>query len=340
MDWTDPPGGKPWGLFGLAGASVLLNLVLMFRGAPAPEPVVLDDVCPDWAAAQAPIEQAEDIELASADATAEPVEAPVLAPIRPEGLDVVRATVKNSLAYTFSKALPDDRDDVVNAIATRLFVWDLDMRRDLQAGDEVALAYTWEDDLATIEVARYESRKLNKTLTAYHFQATGDAHASWWDIDGNEVGRRFKSPPIQQYEQVVALLGDGRGHKGMDFKGEVGTPVMAVEDATVVRTNWNGRFNGNCVELKYKDGTLARYLHLDSIDVKAGQRVAAGTTIGALGNTGRSFAPHLHYELEKGGRTLDPLDEHPTWTRTLPAEDMSRFQALVADRNSWLDADA
>ena len=59
--------------------------------------------------------------------------------------------------------------------------------------------------------------------------------------------------------------------------------------------------------MKFSDGTLAKYLHLEKASVKEGQTVKVGDTVGYVGNTGRSTAPHLHYQLNKGSRVLDPV---------------------------------
>jgi murein DD-endopeptidase len=113
----------------------------------------------------------------------------------------------------------------------------------------------------------------------------------------------------------------------MDFKVPVGTEVVSPRAGTVVRTNWNFTYNGNAVEVRFNDGTLARFLHLSDTRVQPGQTLAAGAVVGLSGNTGRSTAPHLHYELEKGGKTLDPAHYHGTRRRALTASDKARFDA-------------
>ena len=64
--------------------------------------------------------------------------------------------------------------------------------------------------------------KLNRELEAYRFQASGDTYPSYWDAQGSEIPIRLKDAPIEDYEQITALVGDGRGHNGMDFKGPKG----------------------------------------------------------------------------------------------------------------------
>ncbi len=254
------------------------------------------------------------------------VEAPP--PAEPVGDDLhrVRATVEHSLARTFQNAVPEHAD-VLSAVYARLFVWDLDLRKDLQRGDEIAVVYRWDGQLADIPVAAYRSGKLGRELRAYQFTASGDAHPSWWDADGVEVPHRLVDGPLRgNYEQITSLLKDRPTHKGMDFKVPVGTEVVSPRAGTVVRTDWNWRYNGNCVEVRYTDGTLARFLHLSDTRVAPGQRLAAGDVVGLSGNTGRSTAPHLHYELERDGRVVDPVRYHGTVRRKLPDADRAAFE--------------
>jgi murein DD-endopeptidase MepM/ murein hydrolase activator NlpD len=121
----------------------------------------------------------------------------------------------------------------------------------------------------------------------------------------------------------------------MDFKTPVGTAVRSPKAGTVTRTNWNVGANGDCVELRYADGVLAKFLHLQSVGVRVGQRVAAGAIIATSGNTGRSTAPHLHYQLDRGERAIDPVDYHGTTRRKLPAESQPALDGVVASVRPW-----
>lgn len=326
----DPPDGRPWALLVLCGGSLVLNVALATRlwmVSPA------DPVQVAVAAEPVAVEAVADAgEVAVAEVA---TEAPV-APTDPS-LIRVRAPINGNLALTFQGAAPE-HGDVLSAVYARLFVWDLDLRKDLQRGDEIAVAYSWDGELAHIPVAAYRSGKLGKELRAYEFQATGDTYPSWWDAEGREVPHRLIEDPLSgNYEQVTSLLKDRPTHKGMDFKVDVGTPVATPKAATVVRTDWNWKYNGNCVEARFDDGTLARFLHLSETKVEAGQRLAAGTVVGLTGNTGRSTAPHLHYELEKNGAVVDPVKYHGTVRRTLGAADLTAFQEVRAQLDRELD---
>jgi len=328
MRLIDPPDGRPWALLVLCGGSLLLNVVLassLWMAEPMTGEVQSVADVAEAAEAVAP-EVAVVAEAVPPDAKAELLDTPPT--VQPDdGLIRVHAPVTHSLARTFQNTA-GEHADVVSAVYARLFVWDLDLRRDLQRGDEVAVAYEWDGELAHIPVASYRSNKLGKTLRAYRFTATGDTYASWWNEDGVEAARRLKVSPLRDYEQVTSLLKDRPTHKGMDFKVPVGIEVLSPKSGTVVRTDWNWTYNGNCAEVRYDDGTLARFLHLSETTTKAGQRLAAGGVVGLSGNTGRSTAPHLHYELEKAGKVVDPVKYHGIEQRKLSASDMQAFEPI------------
>lgn len=343
MNQYDPPGGLPWGLFALTGGSLLLNALFITNWALSPS---VPDVAPVQVAQVEEVQQvapAEVVEQGNEVAVVEPAAAEVVeeppvrdAPAPYPGVKQVALTVHHSLARTFQDGVPAE-GDILAARVARLFAWDLDLRRDLRAGDRIEVAWTGDGEETTIEAARYVSQK-NGTFEAFRFKRPGDEHASWWTSDGTEVARRLEDSPIDDYVQITSLLKDRPDHKGMDFKTDVGTPVVAPKAGKVTRVNWNTRYNGGCVEVQLSDGTLARYLHLSEASVKPGQRVAANQAVGLAGNSGRSTAPHLHYELEKNGRIVDPVDYHGVSRRTLDASAPGFQEAVARLRASFREA--
>jgi murein DD-endopeptidase MepM/ murein hydrolase activator NlpD len=248
----------------------------------------------------------------------------------------VDAPVKHSLARTFQKAVPA-RGDALAAVYSRMFMWDLNLRRDVQQGDRVLAVFTGDSaEEPDVPVAWYESQKLGLTLKSYRFQAPGDEWPSYWDAEGQEVAHRLVGGPLESYEQVTSLLKDRPRHQGMDFTAPTGTPLVSPKAGTVTRVNWNTAANGMCVEVRYPDGTLAKFLHLDEVKVRANQHVTARQLLATTGNTGRSTAPHLHYQLGRGSKTIDPVDYHGTIRRQLPASAMSAFQAAVREYDALL----
>lgn len=96
-------------------------------------------------------------------------------------------------------------------------------------------------------------------------------------------------------------------HYGVDIAAAKGTKIGAFASGTVVDTG-RGTVYGNFVRLDHGDGFLSFYGHMDSISVKKGQRVELGQQVGLVGSTGKSTGPHLHFELRKNGKIIDPND--------------------------------
>lgn len=94
-------------------------------------------------------------------------------------------------------------------------------------------------------------------------------------------------------------------HEGLDFVAEVGSPIVTTAAGTVIRSAWDGAY-GNVIEVSHIEGFTTRYAHLSKRVVEEGQKVQRGETIGLLGNTGRSTGPHLHYEVLRNDRVLNP----------------------------------
>ena len=96
-------------------------------------------------------------------------------------------------------------------------------------------------------------------------------------------------------------------HKGVDFSAPQGTAVFATGDGVVKSIKRSHRGYGNTIEVDHGYGYTTFYAHLKSFRVKKGQKVKRGEVIGAVGNTGKSTAPHLHYEVRKNGHTVNPI---------------------------------
>ncbi|TFL17418.1 M23 family metallopeptidase [Jannaschia formosa] len=98
----------------------------------------------------------------------------------------------------------------------------------------------------------------------------------------------------------------GRMHSGLDFAGGRGSDIEATAAGTVVHAGWQSGY-GKLVKIQHPMGFETRYAHLNSIDVSVGQRVSRGQRIGGMGTTGRSTGVHLHYEIRRGGKALNPV---------------------------------
>jgi murein DD-endopeptidase MepM/ murein hydrolase activator NlpD len=126
------------------------------------------------------------------------------------------------------------------------------------------------------------------------------------------------------------VLGVSRPHLGTDFAADVGTPIEATGDGTVIRAGrWGGL--GIMVGLRHAKGIETRYGHMSRIaaGIRPGVRVRQGDVIGYVGMTGLTNGPHVHYEFLKNGRHLNPRrvdlgDGEPVPAAQRPAFDSAR----------------
>ncbi|WP_374350543.1 M23 family metallopeptidase [Chitinimonas sp.] len=107
-------------------------------------------------------------------------------------------------------------------------------------------------------------------------------------------------------------------HEGIDFIGDIGTPIYAAAGGTVLRAERHAEY-GNMVEIDHGNGLTSRYAHASALLVREGEAVKSGQKIALLGNTGRSTGPHMHFEVRYKGIAQNPLyflhvDGSPTAT--------------------------
>lgn len=100
----------------------------------------------------------------------------------------------------------------------------------------------------------------------------------------------------------------GRMHRGIDIANSVGTPIYATSAGVVEKAGWNNGGYGYLVDIRHTDGTLSRYAHNSRIMVQKGEQVQQGQQISAMGNTGFSTGPHLHFEIHPAGKgAVNPI---------------------------------
>lgn len=101
------------------------------------------------------------------------------------------------------------------------------------------------------------------------------------------------------------FTGEGAFHAGLDFKGPIGAPIFAAAKGTVSFVGQKQGY-GNCLEIDHGNGLMTRYAHMSAFRAHAGQPVKAGDLIGAIGSSGRSTGPHLHFEVRINDRPVNP----------------------------------
>jgi murein DD-endopeptidase MepM/ murein hydrolase activator NlpD len=100
--------------------------------------------------------------------------------------------------------------------------------------------------------------------------------------------------------------GNQATHRGIDFAGAAGSQVLAVADGIVSHTGLDGGY-GRMIEVTHGDGYVTRYAHNAKVLVKPGQTVKRGDAIALMGSTGRSTGPHVHFEVLRNGKPMNPL---------------------------------
>jgi len=258
------------------------------------------------------------------------------------GLKRLRVEVNGPLETAVVKEVGATLGPRLVQVMVRTIVWWLAVPADLVRGDLLEAVYqerVGEDPI--VYAVRYRSQRKERTYRAYRFKPPGSQWPHSYSTDGEELELRFTHPPLDDYDQVTSLVHDGRGHKGVDFKTPVGTPVRSPFEARVVRKNWHFRGNGNSLDLHEVGGrgVTALFLHLaEPPSVPVGARVARGQVVAKSGNTGHSFAPHLHFQLMQTQKVLDPFAALPTYRRKLPAKDKALFSTERARLDRLLGA--
>lgn len=123
-------------------------------------------------------------------------------------------------------------------------------------------------------------------------------------------------------------------HKGMDFTAPRGTPIYASGDGKVIRADNKSSGYGKHIRIEHGYGYLSLYAHLSKYNVSKGQKVKRGDLIGFVGNTGRSQAPHLHYEVWKDGDKINPIN---FYYGSLTAQEFENMLKFANQENQSLD---
>ncbi|UZK64996.1 M23 family metallopeptidase [Sphingomonas sp. M1-B02] len=156
----------------------------------------------------------------------------------------------------------------------------------------------------------------------------------WFDASGRGQKTGMMAMPVagritSNYGfRVHPLLRFKRMHKGMDIGAPYGAPIYAATDGVVAMAGRNGGY-GNFVKLNHAGGFATGYGHMSRIYVRNGERVRKGQPIGAVGSSGMSTGPHLHYELYRNGAAVNPRSVSFASERRLDGGDLGAFKAKL-----------
>ena len=119
-------------------------------------------------------------------------------------------------------------------------------------------------------------------------------------------------------------------HRGLDFAAPSGTPVFAAGDGIIEKVGWNGSY-GRYIRIRHTGTYKTAYAHLSGINknVRVGRRVSQGKTIGFVGSSGRSTGPHLHYEVLRNNKQVNPMNIRLPAGKNIPTNNISDYHKHV-----------
>jgi murein DD-endopeptidase MepM/ murein hydrolase activator NlpD len=229
-----------------------------------------------------------------------------------------------------------------------MFSNDIDFRRDLREGDRFAVVYeSLEADGEPMRAGRVLSAEFvnnGREHEAVWFEEPG-LKGAFYGFDGSSSRKSFLGSPLE-FSRVSSgygmrfhpISGQQKAHLGVDYAAPTGTPVRTIGDGVVSFAGWQNGY-GNIIEIQHKDNQLTKFAHLSRIDVRVGQKVSQGDFIGAVGSTGASTGPHLHFEFRVKGEPQDPL-EIARNSENIPVTPAARarFDAVAKGMRQQLDA--
>ncbi|RIA44002.1 peptidase M23-like protein [Hephaestia caeni] len=221
----------------------------------------------------------------------------------------------------------------IKALATKVSIG-----RDVGADDTFDLvvererAATGEERLGGLAFAGLERKGKDVALVRWAV----DGRDQWLDADGKGAHTtRSGGMPVSGHitssfgKRRHPILGYVRMHDGLDIGARYGSPIHAAADGTVAFAGRNGGY-GNFVRLKHSGAITTGYGHMSKIAVRAGAHVHAGQVIGYVGSTGLSTGPHLHFEVRKNNRPINPRSFSIASVTQLSGKALRAFKARAA----------
>ena len=227
--------------------------------------------------------------------------------------------------------------DGILAVVYDLLAFEMDFERDVRAGQHFSVLYEENfSDGKKIDNGRVlavQFQALRGNVQMYRFRKD-DGKTGYYDENGNGAIKSLKRTPINNARITSSfsnsrkhpVLGYTRAHKGVDFRASTGTPIPAAGAGRVVARGYNSG-HGNYIKIRHNSSFETLYAHMSRFakGVVVGTNVKQGQTIGYVGSTGLSTGPHLHYEIIKDGRHVNPMTVKLPAISNLGRADKERF---------------
>lgn len=224
------------------------------------------------------------------------------------------------------------------------YSWDIDFQRDIHPGNTLKVLY----EHATLENGEHvngKGRLLYASLNTYrgeypiYFYTKENGRTDYFNDNGESIRKALLSTPVDGARlssgfgmRKHPVLGYNKMHKGTDFAAPTGTPIYAAGDGVVERADWFSSY-GKYVRIRHNGELKTAYAHMNGFGkgIKAGARVTQGQVIGYIGTTGRSTGAHLHYEVLKNGKQVNPNSLKLPKGEKLADADLKSFMATKAE---------
>ena len=262
-------------------------------------------------------------------------EKPVL--LKPEAASV---KIETSL---YGSAARSNIPDSIIAEMIKIYSYDVDFQRDIRRGDQIEVLYetyeTEDGDLTHYGDIIYAKLNIHgKEIPAYRYKSA-DGTIDYYRENGMSMKRLLMQTPIDGARissgfgmRRHPVLGYNKMHKGIDFAASRGTPIYAAGDGVIEKAGRNGGY-GNYIRVKHGRNLKTAYAHMKKFakGMKKGVRVKQGQIIGYVGTTGRSTGPHLHFEVLRNGKHINPKTIKSFSGRKLAGDELKKFKAQVED---------
>lgn len=219
----------------------------------------------------------------------------------------------------------------------RIYSWDVDFQRQIQKGDRFELVYervlTEDGEFVRHGRILYGNMTLSGEANHLYLHKTADGTLDYFDENGQSARKALMKTPINGARLSSGfgrrhhpVLGYTKMHRGVDFAAPRGTPIYAAGSGTITVRGRNGGY-GNYIKIRHNSNYSTAYAHMKGFSRKLtrGSRVKQGQVIGYVGSTGRSTGPHLHYEVLRNGRRLNPMRLKMPSGRKLKGKELARF---------------
>lgn len=224
----------------------------------------------------------------------------------------------------------------------QLFSYDVDFQRDIQSGDRFDILHTQYVDrdgaMAHPGDILFAALETGGRLIQIYRHVYKDGRVRYFNEKGRSTKKALLRTPVDGArissrfgKRRHPVLGYSRMHAGIDFAAPSGTPVKAAGDGVIKRANWFSSY-GRYVRIEHSGPYATAYAHLRRFakGIKAGKRVRQGQVIGYVGTSGRSTGPHLHYEILKNGKKINPSKQRFQSAEALSGDELKRFKKSKA----------